>query len=198
MPGGRQRGGRQRRARKPALIRKRLLVVTEGTTTEPEYVEQLQAYLRSAGSTTTVKRVGVGRDPLAVVRKAISLRDEAVDESAYDQCVALVDVDTHQSLADAVTLAAANGIDLLVSNLKFEVWLRWHVEDKTSALSSEQLDRLMAATKVLPGKHLHASFDIAKVDDASATARRVWPDLAPGEPGPDPSSAMPYLVDIMR
>lgn len=198
MPRGRGSRGRQRKARKPAIIRKRILVVTEGTTTEPEYVELLESYLRSVGSTTTVKRVGVGRDPLAVVQKAVELRDKAVEESAYDHCVALVDVDTHRSLPQAVTLAAANDIDLLVSNLKFEVWLRWHVENKTSSLSSAQLDRLMAAKKVLSGKHLHPSFDIAKVAVASATARRVWPPLAPGGPGPDPSTAMPYLVDLMK
>lgn len=54
-----------------------MLVVTEGTETEPQYVERLDAFLRSSEFTTHVKRVGVGKDPLRVVEKCVELRDKA-------------------------------------------------------------------------------------------------------------------------
>lgn len=65
------RGGSssQRKRRQPRALVKRILVVTEGEKTEPQYVERLDTYLRSKESTTVVKRVGVGKDPLSVVTK---------------------------------------------------------------------------------------------------------------------------------
>jgi len=78
---------------------------------------------------------------MKVVRKGIEIRDKAAsDKKDYDVCVCLVDVDQHEALPAACQLAARESILLLVSNLKFEAWLRWHVEDKHSALSTAQLD----------------------------------------------------------
>lgn len=125
---------------KPA---RRILVVTEGTRTEPQYVEGLDRYLRSAGATAVVKSVPVGKDPVKVLRKCIAIRDKAAsDAKDYDACICPVDVDQHEALPAACQLAGRESILLLVSNLKFEAWLRWHVEDKRSALSTSQLDDL--------------------------------------------------------
>lgn len=186
------------RARRPARkLAKRILVVTEGTRTEPQYVELLNSFLRTKGVTTLVKRVGVGADPLKVVQKCINLRDEVRGDERYDCCVCLVDVDQHAALLDACRLAANESILLLVSNLKFEVWLRWHAEDKTSALTSSQLDERAESLKLIQNKVLRPSFPIHNVDMACDIARRVDPDMAPARVGPDPSSAMPFLVDLM-
>ena len=136
---------RGRKSRPSREIARRVLVVTEGTRTEPQYVERLNTYLRSKSATTVVKPVGVGQDPLRVVTKCVDLRDaDARDEKAYDVCVCLVDVDQHSTLPDAVRLASDEGVILLISNLKFEAWLRWHAEDKRSALTSHQLDERVA------------------------------------------------------
>lgn len=86
----------------------------------------------------------------------------------------------------------------LVSNLKFEVWLRWHAEETTSSLSSSQLDERVAKLGLVKNKILLASFPIHEVLTACAVARRVDPDMVVGRVGPDPSSAMPILVDLLR
>ncbi|TWJ07597.1 RloB-like protein [Stackebrandtia albiflava] len=187
--------GRARPRRQPA---QRILVVTEGTRTEPQYVEGLNRHLRSAGATAIVKPVGVGKDPAAVVRKCMEIRDKAVsDEKEYDICVCLVDVDRHEALRTACRLADSESILLLASNLKFEAWLRWHVEDKRSALSSGQLDDLLAKLGLVTKKMLAPRFPFHAVQGACEIARRADPDLAAGRIGPDPSSAMPILVDLM-
>ncbi|MDF9878493.1 RloB family protein [Cellulosimicrobium cellulans] len=186
------------RNKRPARqLAQRILVVTEGTTTEPQYVERLDGFLRSKGATAVVKRVGVGEDPLSVVRKCIELRDKASGDESYAACVCLVDVDQHAALNAACELAAHESILLLVSNLKFEVWLRWHAEDKRSALSSSQLDRHTEKLGLIKDKALPPRFPIDQVHTACAIARRADPELREGRVGPDPSSAMPILVDLL-
>lgn len=195
MAGG-QRRHRGRPHRKPA---RRILVVTEGARTEPQYVEGLNRYLRSKGSTAIVKPVSVGKDPLKVVQKCVEKRDEAAQhDKAYDDCVCLVDVDEHQTLPAAIQLAEREKIRLLISNLKFEAWLRWHSEDRRSALTSTQLDDLVDKLGLVKGKILSQSFPFNQVHDACKTAWAVDPELRAGRKGPDPSSAMPVLVDLMQ
>lgn len=192
----RSQSGRTIRPRRQ--FARRILVVTEGTRTEPLYVEGLNRCLRSAGATAVVRSVAVGKDPMKVVQKCIDIRDKAVsEEKDYDVCVGLVDVDQHKTLPAACQLAARESILLLVSNLKFEAWLRWHVEDKRSALSTTQLDDLTAKLKLVTKKTLAPTFPFHAVHRACETARRADPDLEPGRIGPDPSSAMPILVDLM-
>ena len=148
---------------------------------------------------THVKPVPVGKDPLKVVQKCIEKRDEAAqNDKEYDDCVCLVDVDEHQTLPAAIQLAQREGIRLLISNLKFEAWLRWHAEDKRSALTSTQLDELVAKLGLIKGKILSQPFPFHKVHDACKTARAVDSELKAGRKGPDPSSAMPILVELMQ
>lgn len=149
-----------------------ILVVTEGTATEREYIERLGQYLRSETSTVRVKTVGVGKDPLSVVRKAVELRDgnaqprlrgrkvaaKGSKRAKYDAVFCLVDVDDHASLPQAITLARQENIGILVSNLKFETWLLWHVEDRRAELNSRELDAMMAKHNLLTHKHLPTRF----------------------------------------
>lgn len=190
------KSGRTRRPkRQPA---RRILVVTEGTRTEPQYVEGLNRYLRSAGATAVVKSAPVGKDPLKVVQKCIDIRDKAAsDTKDYDVCVCLVDVDQHHALPNACQLAARESVLLLVSNLKFEAWLRWHVEDGRSALNTTQLDDLTATLGLVTKKMLSPTFPFDAVHRACEIARRADPCLEPGRIGPNPSSAVPILVDLM-
>ncbi|WP_442786722.1 RloB family protein [Kocuria sp. SL71] len=193
-----RRGGRVKR-RPQRNFARRILVVTEGIRTEPQYVELLNRYLRSKSTTAVVKSMGVGADPFRVVEKSIELRDVAAsNDKQYDFCVCLVDVDDHSTLERASRLAERESVLLLVSNLKFEVWLRWHSEDKRSALSSSQLDRQVAALKLTSEKSLTPRFPIECVDDACRIARSTDPAMKAGRTGPNPSSAMPLLVDLMR
>lgn len=163
----------QGRKRRPKLqTARRILVVTEGTRTEPQYVERLNNYLRSRASTTIVKPVGVGQDPLRVVEKCVEMRDVAARSGKeYDICVCLVDVDQHTTLEDAVRLASREEILLLISNLKFEAWLRWHAEDKRSALTSSQLDERAKKLKLINNKTLDLHFPFEAVENACNIAR---------------------------
>ncbi|MDO4791094.1 MAG: RloB family protein [Buchananella hordeovulneris] len=190
---------RERKDRPVRQLARRILVVTEGLRTEPQYVEGLNDYLRSRGTTTTVKSVPVGKDPLKVVQKCVEFRDTAARRGKeFDECVCLVDVDQHQTLASAIRCAEREKISLLISNLKFEVWLRWHVEDRRAALTSSQLDDRVERLGLVQDKVLSPNFPFDAVDHACQIARAVDGDMCAGRQGPDPSSSLPILVDLMR
>lgn len=110
-----------------------------------------------------------------------------------------MDVDQHTTLRQAATTAKNEGVSLLVSRLKFEVWLLWHVSDSCAAKTTRRLDELMVERELYTqDKHLSLRFPIANVDKAVLTAREADPKLCSLRVGPDPSSAMPLLVQMMR
>lgn len=175
-----------------------MLVFTEGVVTEKQYIEGLNQELRGAGVSVSVKTVGVGRDPRAVVTKCVERRRaDARSGKEYDRCFCVVDVDDHATLDDAVKLAAAEGIELIVSRLKFEVWLLWHVVESGVRGTSRHLDELAATHEVTKGKNLVVRFPFSNYPQAVRCARKADPRFASGRVGPDPSSAMPVLVEAM-
>ena len=172
--------------------------MAEGTTTEVEYVDAVKQVIRESHTDSVgVKSVGVGRDPEAVLRKAVELR-AAAEESGepYDWCCILVDVDEHTRLAACLARAAQLGVHVVVSNPCFEIWLLWHVEDyRRHCDASELADRLKVHG--VAGKHLPARFPFRSYEAAVARAQRADEALASGRQGPNPSSAMPVLIGLM-
>lgn len=131
--------------------------------------------------------------------KCLEHRDRAEGKGTpYDHCVCVVDVDQHSHLEDAAALARSEGLLFLVSNVKFENWLLWHRVDSLAPHSSQNLDSLMKKHGLVEGKKLPTDFPFANVGDACSRARRADPELASSRIGPNPSSAMPLLVDLLR
>lgn len=177
--------------------RLRGLIVTEGTVTEPQYLQLLKQQLPRASASVTVK--GAGQDPLSVLDKCIELRAEAkVRGKPYDWCCCVVDVDEHVMLERCLVEARRSAVEVVVTNLKFEVWLLWHCIDLGAARTSRQLDDLARRHGVLVGKDLSARFPVGNYLDAVTRARTADPELATRRTGPNPSSSMPALLDLMN
>lgn len=190
-------GPRKQRPRR--TFRSRGLVVTEGTVTELEYFDRLKQELSNDGAFVQFKTVGVGKDPMQVVKKCIERRNYARRSGeGFDWCCCVVDVDLHARLDGCILEARREGIHLVISNLKFEIWLLWHVVDKRGALSSDQLDSLMREHGITDGKHLLPRFPVARFEDALQIARRADPLLANHRKGQNPSTSMPVLIELMR
>ena len=165
-------------------IRKRILIVTEGAVTEPEYFERLRKIIAPNYAVILDVRPKLRKsrgnrkwksNPVSVVEECISLRNHDrsqqssnnTDQEPYVACFAIVDVDDWDSsrnpssqLNKAIHLAKDNEIQLLISNLKFEVWLVWHLEGTTPKLTSTELDKQCLHKKILNGKNLHPDFPL--------------------------------------
>ena len=119
--------------------RKSILIVSEGSKTEPIYFNSLKSKLRLA--MVDVEIVGEGAAPITVVDRAIELREKrkrvaktSVTRAEYDVVYCVVDVEAPkaESLSRAVNKAEDNRLEVILSNPCFEYWYILHFR-KTSA-----------------------------------------------------------------
>jgi hypothetical protein len=187
------RGGRSLiRKRGSRAERVRLLIVTEGIRTEPQYFDGLSAHLRATGTqVVTVRTVGTGRDPVKVVREADRRRaEEKRKGDPFDGVWCVVDVDDHHTLDQALTLAGSLGLNVAVSCPCFEVWLLWHFEDLLAPCTHAVLRKKPAGHGVT-GKSLPLGFPYRNHADA---LRRAEAADARGGERANPSSSVRLLV----
>lgn len=132
--------GRRRPARRPAV---RIVVATEGSSTEPAY---LTAFNRLFGNESVRLALvsGVG-DPRAVVQRAIQeLGKSKGDPLGNDDFAwAMFDRDDHVRFAEAKDIARGKGIGLAVSNPCFELWGIFHYRDQEAPLDRHQCQRML-------------------------------------------------------
>lgn len=175
-----------RRRRPNRTERQRGLIVTEGVRTEPMYLDKLkQALPRSAPS---FKHIGEGSDPLRVVKRAV----KEMNRDDFSWCFCLVDVDQHATLQEAITLAEESGVELIVSNPSFEVWLAWHFESIGRHVTTAELARLLGDKGGVDGKGLTRSFPVGA--HCLAAQRALANQVVANEVGPNPSTAMPLVL----
>ncbi len=120
--------------------RKSILIVCEGKKTEPIYFKALKERLRLI--MVDVEIVWKGSAPITVVNSAIQLREDrkqiaknSLTKVEYEVIYCVFDVEApvpHESLANAVTKAKDNKLEVILSNPCFEYWYILHFS-KTSA-----------------------------------------------------------------
>lgn len=204
---------RPRRAKKDLSRRKphreakpRILVVCEGEVTEVGYLNGLKRHFEALP--VDIVPIGEGHDPLRVVQRAVEEHDEAARSAKrlrdanlrFEEVWCLVDVDEHTRLRQAVDLAKREGIDAVVSNPCFELWLLYHFQDYTSSIDRFLLGREKLCRHIGGyAKHLPKDFPFGAHEEAKRRALRV-PD-APTSPcviGPNPSTNAWLLIDAVR
>jgi len=137
MPSNRRNRPRKRPRRAPYKEPKpRILVVTEGEVTEPEYLEGFRKSCKNPLVDIRIARQH-GRDPHSLVQIAKTERDKASgmaeregdDNLRYDSVWCVFDIDDHHSAPDAKQMARDNGIELAISNPAIELWLLLHFRE---------------------------------------------------------------------
>lgn len=169
-------------------------MVTEGVT-EQEYVERLRQRIRSRHVALDIK-VG-GGEPSRVLKEC----RKALRAEKYDGAVIVVDVDQHDALDAVLTECRSCGISAIVTNPCFELWLLWHSEDQRAHTGPGKAGERLQSLKHVDdgdGKHLTGKFPIDGYTAAADRARRAWNRLAVNERGPNPSSAMPWLIGLLE
>ena len=123
--------------------RKSILIVCEGEKTEPIYFNALKKRLRLI--MVDVEIVGEGGAPITVVNRAIARREEikqiakkSLTKTEYEVIYCVVDVDTHETLDQAIDKARGNEICVILSNPCFEYWYILHFRKTSAPFSSSQ------------------------------------------------------------
>lgn len=181
-----------RKSRQTIQPKKRYAVFTEGTVTESQYLEMLLKRLRPRHATFSIKPIG--KDPSRVFteyRKAERRGD-------FDRAILVIDVDQHQKLETVLReCRSSTTVDAIVTNPCFELWLLWHTTDRRGYTETRECVRLARNHNLIKDKHLSTKFPIANFAEAVKRAQQAWPTLTPNDKGPNPSSAMPWLIDLM-
>ena len=123
-----------RRPRPSVEPRACVLLVCEGSKTEPQYFRSLQRQLKL--KPVEIEIVGQGAAPITVVQRAVELRDARRHEVRrgrkdfnYDHVWCVIDVEQpheNPSLLQALNQARDNKIDVALSNPCFEYWFILH------------------------------------------------------------------------
>lgn len=189
----------------------KVLICTEGSKTEPQYFEKIGKMTQNIYKVVLTVKPSKHPNPVSVVKTGINQMEEYSKKNpglSYAKCFVVVDVDHHNlsngklpQLSEAFLLAKQHGIEVLVSNIKFEVWLLWHVVDHDAYLESTELDDLCDKHNILKGngkkKNITPSFPFHNYKKACQRANRHG-RVEANSIGENPSSALPRLFEALE
>ena len=182
----------RRKSRQTKQLKQRYAVFTEGLVTESQYLEMLLKHLRPRHATFSIKPIG--KDPSRVLTEY----RKAEQRGDFDRAILVVDVDQHHKLDTVLwERRSSTAVDAIVTNPCFELWLLWHTTDRRGYAETRECVRLARSHNLMKDKDLSAKFPIASFPEAAKRAQQAWSELAPNKKGPNPSSAMPWLIDLM-
>jgi hypothetical protein len=193
----------------------RILIVTEGSKTEPLYLEEIRAAHQLHSANVEVQPGQLGTAPIQVVRYAQQLFEigdlvKGIRPKSFDQVYAVFDRDDHDSYFDALSLAQSlNGklhnddrqvvtFKAIASIPSFELWLLLHYEDIQAPIHR---DEVMARLKQhIPGYEKGAGGAFATTRNRLETATQRAQALAAkfnAYTDPEPFTALHELVTLL-
>ena len=193
------RSRRPSRGRPKQPLRPRVIVVTEGEKTEPQYINE---FLRIHGA-PNVHIGGTGFDPLGVVEKAIELKKN-LGRGTRAHVWAVFDRDEHPRFEEALQLAQRNCIRVAVSNPCFELWAVFHYQDYAAHIERHECQRLLArlckSYRADRGKLFNDTDAIRSNHDAAVQRgkRSLHDRKMEGDPQGNPSTSMHVLMESIR
>lgn len=158
-----RRYARQAQRRKTRTIVCKILIVCEGTKTEPNYFE---AFKRLNHGTTVydIEVKGLGANTTSVVDKSIDLKNKGY----YDRVWAVFDKDSFSDdkFNSAIIKAEQNGICCAWSNEAFELWYLYHFVNRTTGMHREEYKKAISdAVNKSPNFKKKSKFVYAKNDE---------------------------------
>lgn len=193
----------------------RILIVTEGSKTEPLYLEEIRAAYQLHSANVEVQPGQLGTAPIQVARYARQLFEEGdlhkgIRPRSFDQVYVVFDRDDHDSYFNALGLAESLDGKLrnddrqpvsfkaIASIPSFELWLLLHYED---IQTPPHRDEVMARLKQhIPGYDKGAGSAFATTRDRLATATQRAQALAEkfnAYNDPEPYTALHELVTVL-
>lgn len=144
----------------------RILIVTEGSKTEPLYLEEIRSLHQLHSANVAVQPGQLGTAPIQVVRYAQQLFEQGdlnkgIRPRSFDQVYAVFDRDDHESYFNALSLAKSLDGKLrnderevvrfraIASIPSFELWLLLHYEDVLAPIHRDEV--MVRLKQYLPG-----------------------------------------------
>ena len=136
----------------------RILIISEGSKTEPNYFREIRAAYRLHTANVEVRPSELGTAPIQVVQYAQELfengdRHKNIQRRSFEKVYAVFDRDEHRSYHDALVLAASlDGklrndakqpirFQVIASVPSFELWLLLHYENIPAPLHRDEVMR---------------------------------------------------------
>lgn len=215
QPKDRQKARDLRRRAAVRQAYQRILVVSEGTKTEPQYLNEIRTELRLSTAHVQVQPGGFGTEPLSLVEYAEHLfshgdRELGIEPRAFDQIFVVFDRDDHATYHAALAKAAALDnrltndehkhihVEAIASVPCFELWLLLHFVDVQAPLHRNEVYEMLR--QHLPdyakgqGGHWAATKDRRDIAAQRAAARAAATNAHDGN---EPFTDMHRLVDLL-
>ncbi len=193
----------------------RILIVSEGSKTEPNYFNEIRKEFRLHTANVQVQPSDFGTAPLQVVKFAKELfekgdRRKGIQPRAFEKVYAVFDRDDHQTYFDALTLATSQNGKLrndakkpvefraIASVPSFELWLLLHYEDIQAPIHRDEVMRRLK--KHIPGyeKGAGGAFATTRVQLDTATQRaELLARRFTAYTAPEPFTAIADLVSLL-
>lgn len=215
QPKERQRNQLERKKQAQRARCARILIVSEGIKTEPNYFNEIRVALRLPAANIAVVPSAMGTEPLQVVQYAKQVFEngdlsKGLERRAFDQVFAVFDRDEHKTYFNALDLAQSldsrhkNDENKLVpfnavaSVPSFELWLLLHFEDIRHPLHRDEV--LASLKQHLPGYEKGADGVFAATHDRLETAMkraRILAEQNNAYTEPEPYTAIVELVALL-
>ena len=166
----------------------RILIVTEGSKTEPLYLEEVRTAYQLHSANVEVQPGELGTAPIQVVRYAQQLFEDGdlhkgIRPKSFDQVYAVFDRDDHDSYFNALHMAQSLDGKLrndgkqsvsfkaIASRPSFELWLLLHYEDIHAPIHRDEV--MQRLKQYIPGyeKGAGGAFAITRHQLETATQR---------------------------
>lgn len=136
-----RRYARKEQRRKSRQMVCKILIVSEGTKTEPNYFKSFRTFNRGT-IVYDIEVKGEADNTINVVDKAIELRDQG----EYDSVWAVFDKDSFpdKNFNAAIIKAEQNGICCAWSNEAFELWYLYHFVNRVTAMSRKEYEQAIS------------------------------------------------------
>ncbi len=193
----------------------RILIVSEGSKTEPNYFKEIRAEYRLHSANVEVQPGALGTQPIQVVEYARELFEQGdshknIRPRVFEQVYAVFDRDEHRTFHDALALARTLDGQLrndlkqpveftaIPSRPSFEFWLLLHFEDVRHLIHRDEALRRLK--RHLPNYEKGYGRTFAETKPALQTAINRALALAQGvDPADDtePYTGIVHLIELL-
>ena len=193
----------------------RILIISEGSKTEPNYFREIRAAYRLHTANVEVRPSELGTAPIQVVQYAHDLfvngdSHKNIQPRAFEKVFAVFDRDSHESYHQALALAESlNGklkndakqlitFQAIASVPSFELWLLLHFEDVLAPLHRDEVFRRLR--QYIPNYEKGANNTFANTSQTIAIATERAERLAErfsAHTDPEPFTAIVELVQLL-